>query len=207
MRKWILILTCLLIVISSKSDEYVNPVKQIFYSQNGLFKLVIKPTEVPKGFDKEFKRREKKPEKYKNIPFVDSIRHCSAILYEKNGTWEMQYERIWEKKLENSNSPEFAFISNDGKYVATVNDWYYKVNSKNTFVVYDQNGFKLKNYTLYDFIPFSKQELSITIISTEWFVGIENYSEEPYIIKILTHDKNFNIEMIYYNFEKLEFNK
>lgn len=207
MKCLILIITCFVLIFPSKANEYIKAFGQTFYSQNGLYKLEIAPTKIPKGFEKELKRRVQNPEKYKGVPFEDSIKHCSAILYKKNGFWFLDLQKVWEKELVNSESPEFAFISNDGKYVLTIDDWYFKGNSNNTIVVYNHSGEKLKNYALSDFIPFPKKELKNTVISTEWFVGIENYSEKPYIIKILTHDKDFNIKAIYYDLNKLEFKK
>jgi hypothetical protein len=207
MRASIIIVFLIFTGLNLIADEYVSPLPMECFSQNNIYKLVIFPRTVPDNYEKEMLKREKKPDKYKNIPISDTIRPCKAILYKRSGVFDMDYELIWEVQLENPEMPDHAFVSNDGSFIITIDDYYANGRSENGFVIYDANGRFLKKYSLSTFSPFAFTELYQTVMTTQWFVGIEHFSINPDKIKILIHDRKYNIEKIVYNVTRLEFEK
>lgn len=205
MRTSIFIIFLIFTGLKLSADEYVSPVPMEYYSQNNIYRLVIYPRTVPDKYEKEMRKRERKPDKYINVPFNDTIEPCKAILYKKSGIFDMDYEQIWEIELENPEVPDYAFVPNDGSFVITIDDYYSNGRTENAFVIYDTNGMFLKKYYLSDFSPFAHNELTQTVMTTPWFVGIEHFSFSPDKIKILIHDREFNIEKIVYNIDRLEF--
>ncbi len=76
--------------------------KKEYWSQNQLYELTIFPTEIPK--------------KVKG----DTI-NCRATLWKHLGD---NIEPIWEKDLINPIAPYNAFVTNYGKFLLTVDNWY-----------------------------------------------------------------------------------
>jgi hypothetical protein len=190
----------------SFGDEWIAPTKQVIYSQNRLFCLVIQPSIIPKGYEKELEKRKNNPDKYLSKPLKDTIIPCIATLYRTN-TWASVFggQVIWSKKLENPLSPYSAFISNDGKYVVTFDDWGKLGYGENVLVIYGESGNLLNKYKLHEVLPSNTIELLETVTSIWWYQGVETYSERPSIITILIKVKDQNIIKRNYNLSTLSF--
>jgi len=206
MRNLITIIFLFLICKPSYSDEYVSPRIQRIYSQNGLYCLVIAPTNTPKGYEKEVEKRKVNPEKYKNKPLKDSITPCKATLYKVSLREDgLNDEVIWTTNLVNKISPNTAMVTNDGEFVITFDEWWHTGYGDNVMVVYGKNGKLLKKYKLGEIAPPKTIEFLKTESSTIWYQGVETYSENPARICILMKDINLKIERRKYNLTELKF--
>ena len=186
------------------SDEWVVPGPQEFYSQNGLYCLVIKPSIIPDTDHRKVGKRSAKSEKYNSKKKQDSIVPCHAILY-KTGENYPDWTVLWERDLENPVSPYKAFVTNDGKYVVSFDDWYHLGKGENVMVVYGNNGELLRKFELNEITSLSDDQLKVSVTSIWWYQGVESYSEDPARIVILVKDKNFNIEKRIFNLDELKF--
>jgi hypothetical protein len=207
MRKKVIIalITILLANLNLMADEWEKEYKKRYTSQNGIFKLIIVPTYVPKNYDKEIRKRNKKPEKYLNIPMKDTIIPCHAKLLKKTSNFGILPVLIWEKELTNPTAPYEAIITNDGKYVITFDDWYKLGHGENVMVVYNENGELIKKHRLFEITKSPISQLKNTVTSIWWYFGHETYSENPNKIKILIIDNKSEIEERIYDLDKLEF--
>ena len=203
-KKLAVIIFVFLICNHAYSDEWVVPVSQEIYSQNGLYCLVINPAIIPKNYYKEIEKRNTNPEKYKDKIIKDSIIPCHATLY-KTGENYLDRKILWTRDLENPISPYTAIVTNDGKYVITFDDWYHLGNGENVMVIYGEYGNLLRKFELNEITSLSNDQFMTSVTSIWWYQGIETYSEYPTRILILVKDKDFNIEKRKFNLDVLKF--
>jgi len=205
MKKKALIFVIILFSLNSFGDEYLRAFVKQYKSQNGLYILTVYPTQIPKNYNKEIKKRKRYPEKYINKSLKDTIIPCYAILSKRISRDELLTETVWKRDLVNSTAPQEVYVSNDGEFVVTFDDWFYSGKGENVMVVYDEKGNKLQSYKLFEISPFPLNDLVQTISSIYWFFGVENYSEFPKAIEILVINRKNQIMKKRYSLTELKF--
>lgn len=183
MKKIIILFIILIITILSFGDEWIRAFKKEYWSQNHLYQLTVFPTEFP------------------NKAKDDTI-NCRAVLWKYIGD---KIQPVWEKELVNPIAPYNAFVTNDGKFTITFDDWYSLGIGENVMAIYDSIGVFQKKYKLIDLAPIPINQLKQSVTSIWWFQGVETYSKFPNIVEILLVDNQDKFYRIKYNLDKLDF--
>ncbi len=130
----------LLVCLPSSADTWPEPKEITISSQNGNFRLTIKPATQTES------------------------RECKATLYKVNNDNESKL--IWSRNLINNECPVHALVSNDGLFVVTFDEWS-RVGHL-PIVVYDQAGRLAHVCTLQTLGLVQDSRFRITVGSRWW---------------------------------------
>jgi hypothetical protein len=124
------------------ADQWQAPRKTNVESTNGNFRLTI-------------------------VPHTDADSHpgrCRATLVHLKGS---EQTTCWSRFLINKVAPVKAFVSNDGKSVVTLNEWYRA--DECPVVIYDEKGGLVKQHTI-ETLGIHDPELKLTMsMSGQWW--------------------------------------
>jgi hypothetical protein len=183
MVKRILISVFLIIItFDSFADFWENPEITVTYSQNKEYALVVYPRYYPKDYSTVKYQRQ-----YKQGITTDTIIPCYAVLYHLSS---LDTTIIWKKLLVNFTAPCEIVVSNDGKSIVTIDDWFSR-GTKHTIVIYNETGEVVVDFTLKEISPFPLNEYEITI-SSIWWKGRAEYLDNDRV-KIYFRNKNDNV--------------
>lgn len=197
-------LTIIIILIATsyslKADTWNNPETKFYYSKDSTHILKVIPRHTPINF---YKWLTAKPNRKKRFNAQDTIiTPCYAILYRINEVKDT-FE-IWKKNLINSISPVKALVSNNGKRIVTIDNWYSLGYGIDVFVVYNEKGELVKRYKLDDFTSFPINNYMFSISSIWWDCGIELLNKINKV-KICMITKENRIKTRFYDLESYQF--
>jgi hypothetical protein len=82
----------------------------------------------------------------------------------------MGFRKVWRTKLVNKVAPLGAYISDDGKFVVTTNEYGNLGYGDNVVVIYDAGGSLIRQFRLSEFIPEADiKHIPQTVSSIYWF--------------------------------------
>jgi hypothetical protein len=161
-------------------DEWALPLPQSYYSKSRNFKLTI----VPRVTYTHFKERPDYLKKDKDVLISDT---CKGYLLKQVNS--DTYALVWEKKLVNTVSPVEAMVSDSG-FVVTFDEWHKVGHGPNVVVVYNQEGNKIKNYSLESFLSLYSRKRVRQTASSIWWRGDPEIDDAKEILIIPTFSKN-----------------
>jgi hypothetical protein len=182
------------------ADSWTEPTIKRYYSKDSVYFVEIVPTKIPEKYWEWKGAKAKKKHKY--TPADTTIIHSHAKMYRIENRDTV---KVWEQKLVNPHTPITALVSADGKYLITFDDWYNVGYGPNVFVVYNEKGELLKQYSLKDFSPFPIDDYSLSISSIWWRCGADLLSEER--LRICFIDANKTKRYRGYNIATLQFDE
>jgi hypothetical protein len=188
-------LTVLFIVslsLVTMADSWTPPKIKDYYNLDKTFFVRIVPRTIPKKF---WKWKEAKPVQKKRFnPTDTTIIPCHAIMYKrtKNGD-----SLVWRRNLVNEVNPVSAFVSNDGSYLVTFDNWHSVGYGVDVMVYYDKLGDLVKKHMLEDLSPFPVDTYSGSISSRWWRCDSKFLDNKR--IEICFRDENGAEKKIIYN--------
>jgi hypothetical protein len=174
------------------ADTWAEPKITFYFSQDSTYMLKVFPRHIP---EKYYKWKSSKPRKLKNFTEQDTtIIPCYAILFKIESSDTLE---VWKRSLINYYMPVYAIVSNDGKSIATFDNWFTSGYGQEAMVTYDEIGNLTNRFKLEDFSPFPISDYLISISSIWWRCGAKYIDEQT--IEICFQDKNENTKTRLYN--------
>lgn len=92
---------------------------------------------------------------------VDSSRYqCRAFFFHRSSTGDTTV--LWERTLVNKYGPRWAYVTNNGKYVITLDDWGSNSDKTKQFlVVYDSKGLVRRSFSLEELFGEASQRVAV----------------------------------------------
>jgi hypothetical protein len=181
-----------LIFNSSKADVWGDPTCKKYYTQDSSKYIVVVPACLMA--DKKRIIRQKKRAEIDVCDICDSIRPCSASVYDANGVFMYQFQLI------NFWSPSKVYLSNDGEYAVSIDNWGMAGSGNSVLVIY-KRGILLKNYALSEISPIPLDNYYRTLSSISWCHNLEFITNT--IVKISFMDKDHKQFEKYLYLEKI----
>ncbi|MFA6924994.1 MAG: hypothetical protein WC223_12180 [Bacteroidales bacterium] len=198
-----LLLTISLFILTNIvfADIWPEPKTQRYFSNNKYFFIEVIPRKIPEKYFNyiDAKHKHKNLKKFKQIDTI--LTPCTATLYEIKNADTIA---IWSRQLINIIAPSYVTVSNDGKFIATFDNWGSMGYGLDVFVVYNNIGDLLKRYKLDDITPFPLNSYQLSI-SSIWWRGDVTISEASTGIEICFIDKDKNKKCRNYDLTKLKF--
>ena len=154
------------------ADSWPDPYQETYVSECGNFRLIVDPAakaEVDAYFDNQ------------DRDSASRAPHATTKLQARgqNGVWES----TWESALENVVAPTHAMVRDDGRYVATFDNWYSYGHGENVLVIYREDGSLVRSMKLTDIVPqYYKDTLSHSVSSVHWRTDARFLENEDAII-------------------------
>ncbi|UOQ69185.1 hypothetical protein [Hymenobacter volaticus] len=145
------------------ADEWHVPKTVDYYSADSSYCLRVVPTFVPAKYSRWQTASPKKKRRY--TPQDTTLIPCYATLFHRV---HQDLVPVWRHELVNPFAPMQALVSNDGRYVVTLDDWYQPGYGENVVVVYDQQGTLRKRATLETLSPYPLDQYRLSITSRWW---------------------------------------
>ena len=187
-KKILILVFFIVITIESFADFWEDPKVTVTYSQNKEYALVVYPRYYPKDyFTAKYQRQ------HKQGITTDTIVPCYAVLYHVSNSGTTI---IWKKHLVNFTAPCEIVVSNDGKSIVTIDDWFSR-GTKHAIVIYNETGEVVVDFTLKEISPFSLNEYEKTV-SSIWWRGRAEYLDNDRV-KIYFRNKNDDIKELVFN--------
>jgi hypothetical protein len=163
----------LALVLAVFGDSWALPEPKKYFSANKEHYVEV----IPKKLESQWEYFQDKVNKKDSHVSKkgDEDNYCKGILYgrAKNGT----YQKVWSAPLSNEVAPVSAFVSNDGQYVITFDNWHMVGYGDNVVVIYGKEGKQINKLSLKDI--FTDEEiikLPHSISSIYW--GGEHHIDE-----------------------------
>jgi|GEM_PF-6866561 len=180
------------IAFITKADYWKSPTCKKYYSADSSAYIHVMPaciTIYKKGKSKSLdtcsgKCKEKRP--------------CRAIVYKQD---HKNIVALYFFELINPYTPHQVFISNDGMYVVSINDWGSAGIGHNVLVIY-KNGKIIRHFSLSEISPIPLSDYYRTVSSVWWFGSFEFIDNN--IIKISFQNKNKEQFDKYFDLEKIK---
>jgi hypothetical protein len=150
------------------ADSWLPPKTRYYYSTNKNYYFEVIPLllDRPKSNDN----------------------YCKGTLYESiKGTPD---KAVWTKQLMNDVSPSRVFVTNNGKYVITFDNWANVGYGNDVVVIYGKEGNLIKSFALEDIISSHDFEEYVTYsISSRWWGANHYINEEEEILVLVLESK------------------
>ena len=162
MKQFVLIYLIITFWHISYADSWEEPKTKVYYSSDSSYYVCIIPGKLIK----------ESLENYRDSMDLDILEFepCIAKMYKRSLIGD---SLVWEKQLLNKISPISAHVSNNGKYLVTIDNWYYSGFGDEIIVIYDSFGTQLLNLSLENISPYSLDNFERTSTSILWNCGIE----------------------------------
>jgi hypothetical protein len=100
---------------------------------------------------------------------------------------EGKYEAVWQRDLSNDVAPVDVLVSDNGKYVVTLDNWHKVGRGPNVVVIYGPQGKLVRQLALEDFLAREQvSKLRVSVSSTWW--GSGHYLDEKQECVVLRID-------------------
>lgn len=165
--KYFLLLCALFFCTSTAwADFWDSPKTVDYYSADSSYFVRVVPTFIPAKYYNWREASAKKKRRY--APTDTTIVYCHATLFHRTGK---QVEAVWHQDLINQKAPVKALVSNDGRYVVTLDNWASVGYGVDVVVVYDQHGALSKRVNLETVSPYPINQYFRSISSLWWRCG------------------------------------
>ena len=162
-----------------KADRWSIAQTREFYSSDSSYFVRIVPIEIPKRYYKWKNAPNWRKKMFS--PADTTIIPCYAEMYKSTTNGD---SLVWTRKLVNTIAPVSAKVSNDGRYMVTLDDWGgNRPTGENAVVIYGVDGNLLKQYSLLEISPFPLDSYDVSVTSFHWYGGssfIDNKSFRLY---------------------------
>jgi hypothetical protein len=133
------------------ADSWLPPETATVTSQGGAYRFTIEPASMERLGEKRDKRVDK----------------AVGILERRSDQGE--WEPVWTSTLLNSIAPVSALVADDGRYVATLDNWGGVGRGNHVVVIYGEGATVIRSYRLDDLLPADYiAALSHSVSSTAW---------------------------------------
>jgi len=155
MKLVILPLLFITLFSSTRADSWLPPTARVFSSPNGKFLLHILPKAL-KSFPELPEDAAGNSKERKTLGLNET---CQATLFQKDNekgidSATIRFHPVWQQKLVNEVAPMDAYVSDDGRFVVTTDDYGFLGDGENVVVIYSEGKF-IRRYKLTEFIPQS----------------------------------------------------
>jgi hypothetical protein len=168
------------------ADSFGPPMESVVSSPNGKFFLFIAPRntklspQLQATTGSEEQRRE-----------FDLVRSCHAILFAGGGK-----APVWRWKLVNDHGPMQAFVSDDGRYVVTTDDYAAAGHGDNVLVIYKAQGELVRRFKLTELL--TAEEIKAAPASTSsihWIRGKVQIDIENELVSIELRNRILRVRL------------
>ena len=183
-------------------DTWNSPPTRYYCSPNKIYCVKVFPRFTPENY---YKWRQAKPKNKSKFSTADTtVTICHAIMYQVNG---IDTILVWEKNLVNMIAPTDGYVTDDGKYFVTIDNWYSTGYGIDVMVAYNSKGEMLKRYNLEDISPIPINNYMFSISSIHWFCGVKIIDNKHIFICYKNDYQNKNNVPLFrtYNLEELDF--
>ena len=150
------------------ADSWALPTEVAVYSRDRTFRLRIIPRELggQLAYFESLVEKRAAPGQA-----AGGQRRCFGIL-EKRGARSSTFDLVWSRPLLNDVAPVAAIVSDDGKFVATFDNWHSTGYGPHALVIYGPGGELIKKLGLFQFLQESEiEKLSRSVSSVGWYLG------------------------------------
>jgi hypothetical protein len=110
----------------------------------------------------------------------DSMHACRGILSMVPD--EGEYQTVWSAQLVNDISPVTAFVSDEGNYVATFDNWYRIGWGDDVVVIYGMDGELIAKFGLEDILSANEIEKIPRTVASRWWGGKHSIDEAKNVL-------------------------
>lgn len=179
-------------VFLSKADYWKYPTCKNYYSADSSAYIYVVPACITITKEKKNKCLDTcSGECLKKRP-------CIATVYKESSR---SIKSLYSFELINPYAPRQVFISNNGLYVVSIDDWGSAGTGKNVLVIY-KNGKLLKKYSLSEISPIPLSDYYSTTSSIWWFDKFDFIKDSMF--KISFQDKSKKRFVKYFDLEKIQ---
>jgi hypothetical protein len=166
MKGWLLFCTLFGGPALARADSWDSPKTTDYYSADSSYFLRVVPTFVPAKYHEWLQASVKKKRRY--APTDTLMVHCHATLLHRVS---QQSVAVWHQDLINRIAPQHVLVSNDGRYVVTLDNWASLGYGLDVVVVYDEKGALRKRVQLDAVSPYPLNDYWLSISSLWWRCG------------------------------------
>ena len=166
MKYWLVLCAFCSHLGSAWADSWELPKTRDYYSSDSSYLLRVVPTIIPAKYWEWQAAKPKKRSRYS--PQDTTIVHCYATLFHRV---QKDLVPVWKQDLVNRIAPMHALVSNDGRYVVTLDNWASLGYGVDVVVVYDHQGAMRKRTNLESLSPYPLNQYRITVSSLWWRCG------------------------------------
>lgn len=148
LRLLLLLAFGLLTPATVQADSWLEPHVETFASPNGQFRLTVTPGAISSAlayYEDKVQGREPAGQAG-NGPMAATGKLEQR---QSDGSWVT----VWDKPLVNEVRPVSAIVSDDGRHVATFDNWYSTGFGENVVVLYGADGSLVRSFALSDVVP------------------------------------------------------
>jgi hypothetical protein len=157
----------------SFADSWGLPKTEKYFSANKKYRFVV----IPKQLESQLKYFKDKVEGIANAGAVrGTLETNSKGIFSRRNAWGL-YKNIRTFPLMNEVSPVEVFLSNDGEYIVTFDDWHGTGYGDNVIVIYRSDGTLVKRFALLDLLTEGDLESLPRSVSSIWWGG-HHYIDE-----------------------------
>jgi hypothetical protein len=131
----------------------------------------------------------------------DTCIECKELRPSRGYVYNSKEDLIYKFDLINLWAPRKAFVSNNGDYVVTIDDWGSAGTGNNVLVIY-KNGKLLKKYSLSEISPIPFSDYYRTTSSIWWFDKFDFINDSMF--KISFQDKSKKRFEKYFDLDKIK---
>ena len=180
-------------VFLSRADYWKSPTCKNYYSADSSTYIYVMPACITVAKNKKNKHLDTcSGECLKKRP-------CMATVYKEKSS--KNSKSLYSFELINPYAPQQVFISNNGLYVVTIDDWGSAGTGKNVLVIY-KNGTLLKKYALSEISPIPFSDYYRTTSSIWWFDKFDFINDSMF--KISFQDKSKKRFEKYFDLDKIK---
>ena len=120
---------------------------------------------------------------------AEANRRCWGSLYARDGQTDA-YHLQWRNALVNDIAPHSAFVSNDGKFVATTDEYGRLGHGNNVVVIYNEEGEVVRKFALSAFLTLSANDTE-RVPETQksiWWGGAHRINSQKGVLELEVWD-------------------
>lgn len=164
------LIPALLLPATLFADSWAPPTVRIFSSENGKHLFYAAPMAM-KSFPELPEDKEANDKERKALGLTEESWGSLFTKEEEKyiGFSNNSFRPVWQQKLVNEIAPMSAFVSDDGKYVVTTDDYGRLGDGENVVVIYDSEGKLIKRFSLSAFLTAEEiKHAPQSVSSIDW---------------------------------------
>lgn len=145
-------------------DSWIMPQKQTYCSSDKKFCFEVVPRKIASQL-KYFEEKVKEGETGQARPLPENQR-CKGTLFKQEQSGK--HKTVWSIPLSNDVAPVEALVSNDGKYVVTLDNWHAMGYGSDVVVIIGPEGKLVKSFSLKDMLHEDAENVPTSVSSRWW---------------------------------------
>ncbi len=185
--KDVLVACCILVALllnNSNGDSWAPPMTRLGHSDSGQISVLI----IPATSDCPCRLMVYR----ENNPDIQAIRDAlwgtkagwEKYLNPEIEKWQQSSERklLWQAELDKCVAPNYIDVSEDGKYIVKLDNWYSIGHGDNVVAFYNEEGL-IKKYSLEEVVPLDSERVKRLIRNSQTKIQIAFDEENEFFFK------------------------